>query len=98
MRECKVIHYANDRSQCQRDVGLFHCWAQEFEELEAGPGNMTIALVELSDGRIVTVQPTDVQFVVTPEEFEIRELRREFLLKLQRMEEKNKRDQLKKES
>lgn len=33
--------------------GLFHQWASDFMEFETGPGNYTVALIELDDGRIV---------------------------------------------
>ena len=43
--------------------GKFHCWGSGYEEFEAGPGNYTIALVELSDGSIITPQPTEIKFL-----------------------------------
>lgn len=33
--------------------GDFHGWGNDYEEFETGPGNHTIAIVELNDGRII---------------------------------------------
>ena len=46
----------------QFENGVFHQWGNEYEEFETGPGNRTIAIVELPDGRIVTPAPDDIQF------------------------------------
>ena len=43
--------------------GEFHCWGNAYEEFHEGPGNYTIAIVELPGGRIVTALPKDVKFV-----------------------------------
>lgn len=48
-------------------VGFFHQWAVMYEELRDGVGNITVALVELQDGRIVEVLPSNVRFVVVEE-------------------------------
>jgi len=42
--------------------GSFHCWGQSYEEFEAGPGNRTMAIIELENGSIVTADPEDVIF------------------------------------
>jgi len=42
--------------------GLFHQWANAYEESTAGFGNYTVALVEIEDGTIVEVLPTSLQF------------------------------------
>jgi hypothetical protein len=42
--------------------GLFHKWASAFEEFESGAGNYTVAIVELKDGVIVEVLPTNLKF------------------------------------
>jgi len=44
-------------------VGEFHCWGSGYEEFEAGPGNYTIAIVEMPDGAIITPNPCDVVFI-----------------------------------
>jgi hypothetical protein len=43
--------------------GLFHQWAVKYDEFESGPGNYTVALVEISDGTIVEVLPFNLKFV-----------------------------------
>ena len=43
--------------------GEFHCWGSAYEEFHAGPGNYTIAIIELPGGRIVTTLPENVKFV-----------------------------------
>ncbi len=45
---------------------VFHQWGSEFEEFEAGPGNVTVAIVEFPDGRIQTALPQDLRFEVQP--------------------------------
>ena len=65
MRKVKIKHKpeGKDRSKNFDMDGMFHKWAADFSEFEAGPGNYTIGLVELSDGRVVKVDPTHIQFV-----------------------------------
>lgn len=43
--------------------GLFHIWGCSYEEFETGAGNFTVALVELSDGTIESVLPTNIKFI-----------------------------------
>lgn len=43
--------------------GIFHQWAASYEEFETGPGNYTVALVELPDGTISEVLPSNLKFV-----------------------------------
>lgn len=43
--------------------GLFHQWANNYEEFESGAGNYTVALVELSDGTIKEVVPKHIKFI-----------------------------------
>lgn len=43
--------------------GVFHQWAVGFEEFEAGTGNYTYALIELADGTIEEVLPSDLKFI-----------------------------------
>lgn len=48
------------------EIGLanFHCWGTEYDEYESGPGNRSVAIVELPDGTIKTVPPHLVRFEV----------------------------------
>lgn len=54
-----------DRNLKQRVaiIGEFHMWGQAYEEFHSGPGNYTMAIIELSGGRVVTAMPEDVLFV-----------------------------------
>ena len=63
MRKVSVRIYDSPRKQWVEDVlGEFHCWGQGYEEFQSGPGNFTMAIVELPGGRIVTAMPEDVRF------------------------------------
>lgn len=42
--------------------GLFHCWGVNYEEFESGPGNYTVAIVEMPDGTVLTPAPIDIVF------------------------------------
>ena len=44
--------------------GLFHKWGNAYEEFETGAGNYTVAIVELADGTIAEVLPSNLKFVV----------------------------------
>lgn len=43
--------------------GVFHQWASAYEEFETGAGNYTVALVELENGEMVEVLPTNIKFI-----------------------------------
>lgn len=43
--------------------GKFHCWGVEYEEFENGPGNYTVAIVEMPDGSIQTLMPFLIRFL-----------------------------------
>ena len=43
--------------------GIFCQWGNAYEEFEAGPGNYTLAIIELPDGQVVTALPEDVKFL-----------------------------------
>jgi hypothetical protein len=43
--------------------GIFHQWASAYEEFESGAGNYTIALIELPDGTMEEVLPTNIKFI-----------------------------------
>ena len=64
--ECKRITYGyenNVRNKQETTVtGLFHCWGSGYEEFENGPGNYTVAIVELDDGSIEEFLPYLVKF------------------------------------
>jgi hypothetical protein len=43
--------------------GVFHQWANAYEEADFGFGNYTVALVELQDGTIESVLPSNIKFL-----------------------------------
>jgi len=43
--------------------GLFHQWGVEYEEFDNRAGNCTIALIEISDGTIEKVLPSNLKFI-----------------------------------
>jgi hypothetical protein len=43
--------------------GKFHGWGVEYEEFESGPGNYSVAIIELPDGTMQTLVPWLVRFL-----------------------------------
>lgn len=74
MRKVSVAIYHTDKEDLaipQRKKwfnynGVFHQWGINYEEFDTGPGNYTVAIVELEGGRVVEVIPTRVQFLDPP--------------------------------
>lgn len=66
MRKCKGEYWIRGKGAVQFDDGLFHQWGAAYEEFEAGPGNYTVAIVELPDGKIVEVLPSGLVFTEVP--------------------------------
>lgn len=48
------------------NAGLFHQWASAYEESSEGFGNYTVAIVELPDGTIEQVLPSNLKFIDLP--------------------------------
>ena len=46
--------------------GKFHEWGVDFIETESGPGNFTVAIIELEDGSIDLVNPRFIVFCIDP--------------------------------
>lgn len=72
LRKCKgrVNVCINGRWQMQEfELGYFHQWGMNFEEFENGPGNYSVAIVELPDGRIVMPTANDIEFLDKPSMF-----------------------------
>lgn len=61
LRPCRATRYY--KGETYEVKGWFHGWAADFEEFEAGPGNVTLAIIEQEDGSVVTCQPDTVQFL-----------------------------------
>lgn len=50
-------------------TGLFHQWANAYEEFESGPGNYTVALIEIvqpGGGIMIEVLPSNLRFKDAP--------------------------------
>lgn len=64
--ECTRITYERDGNNRKTIVtkvqGLFHQWGNEYEELDTGPGNYSVGLVELQDGKMETFIPERIRF------------------------------------
>jgi len=45
--------------------GKFHGWGVEYEEFENGPGNYSVAIVEMPDGTVQTLMPSLVRFLIS---------------------------------
>lgn len=43
--------------------GVFHQWASAYEEFESGAGNYIVALIELENGEIIEVLPSNIKFI-----------------------------------
>lgn len=64
MRSVMVTIWDSEQSKyLTRVPGKFHCWGSSYKEFESGPGNYSVAIIELEDGRIKQIVPDDVQFV-----------------------------------
>lgn len=61
LRPCEAAVYNNGEKIPVR--GWFHGWAADFMEFNDGIGNLTLAIIEQKDGKVVTCQPDTVQFL-----------------------------------
>lgn len=46
---------------------VFHQFGVAYEEFETGAGNYSTAIIELADGTVLEVMPTDIKFGVLSE-------------------------------
>lgn len=66
LRKCKGkagMYVDGKWSREEFELGYFHQWGVNYEEFESGPGNYTVAIVELPDGRIVMPAADDIIFL-----------------------------------
>lgn len=68
MRKCKgkyTDYDEKERKFVNREFedGIFHQWGADYEEFESGPGNYTVGIVELPDGRVIMPIARFIQFV-----------------------------------
>lgn len=61
LRPCKAVVY--EKGEAVDVVGRYHCWGNNYEEFDGGPGVFTTAIIELEDGRIVSCPAETVQFL-----------------------------------
>lgn len=66
MRRCKGHYGVCENGKWEErefEIGYFHQWGVDYEEFESGPGNYSVAIVELPDGKIVTPVAQDIEFI-----------------------------------
>ena len=71
MRKCKGNAFVKNDGKWEPiefELGYFHQWGQNFEEIYGDVGQYTTAIVELPDGRIVTPTASDIVFLDKIEE------------------------------
>jgi hypothetical protein len=61
--EVKRIEGTNCWESDYVNEGLFHQWGNSYEEFESGAGNFTVAIVELPDGTIGEILPSNIKFI-----------------------------------
>jgi len=61
-RFCKGKYYKAGKYH-DFEIGQFHQWGSNYEEFENGPGNYSVAIVELPDGTVVMPVPDDICFL-----------------------------------
>ena len=62
-RKCSGKYFVRERGFIEFNLGYFHEWGIDSEEVEGGVLNYTIGIVELKNGKIVTVMPENIKFV-----------------------------------
>lgn len=62
MRKCKGKYFENGDYK-DFELGYFHQWGIDSEEVEEGVMNFTTAIVEFPDGKIVTPVASDIKFI-----------------------------------
>lgn len=63
MRKCQGKYYTRTEGWKEFEVGYFHCFSVQYEELGDGIGLYPVAIVELPDGRIVEPLADEIQFL-----------------------------------
>ena len=66
MRKCKGRYYTRIEGWKEFEVGYFHCFSVQYEELGDGIGLYPVAIVELPDGRIIEPLADEIQFLDRP--------------------------------
>lgn len=72
LRKCKGKYYKYNKDIGRYipiffELGYFNAWGIDYEEVQNGAGNYSVAIVELPNGKVVKVNPSDLQFLDTKE-------------------------------
>ena len=62
-RKCSGKYFVRERGFIEFSLGYFHEWGIDSEEVEGGVLNYTIGIVELKNGKVVTVMPENIKFI-----------------------------------
>lgn len=62
-RKCSGRYFVREHGYIEFSLAYFHEWGTDSEEVEGGVLNYTIGIVELKNGKIVTVMPENIKFV-----------------------------------
>lgn len=62
-RKCSGKYFVREHGFIEFGLGYFHEWGIDSEEVEGGALNYTIGIVELKNGKIVTVMPENIKFI-----------------------------------
>ena len=68
MRKVKVFKWEKEKEKPHYNrvydfEGLFHEWGVDFQGFQDNAGNFSTAIVEKSDGSIVSIEATMIQFI-----------------------------------
>lgn len=67
MRKCQGKYYGSEGWR-DFEIGYFHCFSVQYEELRDGIGVYPVAIVELPDGSVVEPLADEIQFLDRPGE------------------------------
>ena len=62
-RRCSGKYFERERGFIEFELGYFHKWGVDSEELDVGALNYTVGIVELPSGKVVTVMPENIMFI-----------------------------------
>lgn len=68
MRKVQVFKYernqsTNELKMIDDGAALFHQFGADYEEFESGPGNVTTAIIERSDGTVESIAVSRIKFL-----------------------------------
>ena len=62
-RRCSGKYFVREHGFIEFELGYFHTWGIDSEELDVGVLSYTVGIVELSNGKVVTVMPQNIKFI-----------------------------------